>query len=126
MPKGKHNQTVAQRLVTEAKSRLKEVEEQLGPLVGEKNDLEGLLNKSPVEEIPAPAASAPKPERQRRSRKGGTRGEQAIALIKEQPGISASEIAKQLKIKPNYMYRVLSDAVQSGEVKKEGREYQPA
>ena len=32
-----------------------------------------------------------------------------MKLIKDNPGITASEIAKQMKIKPNYMYRVLGD-----------------
>lgn len=62
-------------------------------------------------------------KRRRRSRKGGTRGDQAVALIQENPGISASEIAKKLKIKPNYLYRVLNDEVKAGKVKKVGRSY---
>ncbi len=46
-----------------------------------------------------------------------------MKLIAENPGISASEIAKQLKIKPNYMYRVLGDLQKEGRVKKDGRSY---
>jgi sugar-specific transcriptional regulator TrmB len=63
---------------------------------------------------------------QRRRRRGGTRGEQAVKLITQQPGISASEIARQMKIKPNYLYRVLGDLQKDGRVKKKGREYHPA
>ena len=44
----------------------------------------------------------------RRRRRGGTRADHAVKLITEKPGISASEIARELKIKPNYMYRVLA------------------
>ncbi|HEX3324928.1 MAG TPA: hypothetical protein VHR65_07365 [Solirubrobacterales bacterium] len=61
----------------------------------------------------------------RRRRRGGTRADQAVALVEQSPGISASEIAKQLKIKPNYLYRVLGEMEKEGRVKKKGREYHP-
>jgi len=62
----------------------------------------------------------------RRKRRSGTRADQAVALVEERPGISASEIAKTMKIKPNYLYRVLGDLEKEGRVKKKGRQYQPA
>ena len=37
-----------------------------------------------------------------------------------------SEIAKTMKIKPNYLYRVLGELEKEGRVKKKGRQYQPA
>lgn len=46
-----------------------------------------------------------------------------MKLIRQNPGISASDIAKRLKIKPNYMYRVLGDLQKEGRVKKDGRAY---
>jgi transposase-like protein len=64
--------------------------------------------------------------RRRRKRRGGTRADQAVKLIQEQPGIGASEVAKAMKIKPNYLYRVLSDLEKEGRVKKDGRQYHPA
>jgi DNA invertase Pin-like site-specific DNA recombinase len=69
------------------------------------------------------AASAP---RRRRRRRGGTRADQAVKLIAANPGISASEIAKQMKIKPNYLYRVLAELEKEGRVRKDGRAYHPA
>jgi hypothetical protein len=69
------------------------------------------------------AASAP---RRRRRRRGGTRADQAVKLIAANPGISASEIAKQMKIKPNYLYRVLAELEKTGRVRKDGRAYHPA
>jgi sugar-specific transcriptional regulator TrmB len=62
----------------------------------------------------------------RRRRRGGTRGDQAVKLIEKSPGISASEIAKSMKIKPNYLYRVLGDLEKEKRVKKKGRKYFPA
>jgi hypothetical protein len=64
--------------------------------------------------------------RKRRKRRGGTRADQAVKLIEDQPGISASEVAKTMKIKPNYLYRVLGDLEKEGRVKKDGRNYHPA
>jgi sugar-specific transcriptional regulator TrmB len=64
--------------------------------------------------------------RKRRSRRGGTRADQAVKLIESQPGISASDVAKTMKIKPNYLYRVLGDLEKEGRVKKDGRNYFPA
>jgi hypothetical protein len=64
--------------------------------------------------------------RKRRKRRGGTRADQAVALIESQPGISASDVAKTMKIKPNYLYRVLGDLEKENRVKKQGRQYYPA
>jgi sugar-specific transcriptional regulator TrmB len=69
------------------------------------------------------SSGAPK---KRRRRRGGTRGDQAVELIASQPGISASDVAKAMKIKPNYLYRVLGDLEKEGRVKKDGRQYYPA
>jgi transposase-like protein len=62
----------------------------------------------------------------KRRRRKGTRADQAVALVEGSPGISASDIAKQMKIKPNYLYRVLGDLEKEGRVKKKGRQYHPA
>src|SRR5437870_708941 len=45
----------------------------------------------------------------RRRRKGGTRGAQALKIVEASPGVTASEVAKQMGIKPNYLYRVLGE-----------------
>ena len=73
---------------------------------------------------PAKKAAAARPRRTRR-RRGNTRADQAVKLVEDKPGISASEIAKSMKIKPNYLYRVLGDLEKEGRVKKQGRKYQP-
>lgn len=72
---------------------------------------------------PKAGSTAP---RKRRRRRGGTRADQAVILVEKNPGISASEIAKSMKIKPNYLYRVLGELEKEGRVKKKGREYLPA
>jgi DNA invertase Pin-like site-specific DNA recombinase len=72
------------------------------------------------------STTAKKAPRRRRKRRGGTRADQAVNLIKANPGITASEIAKSMKIKPNYLYRVLSDLEKQKRVKKKGRTYSAA
>jgi sugar-specific transcriptional regulator TrmB len=63
--------------------------------------------------------------RRGRRRRSGTRADQAVALVEGSPGISAAEVAKTMKIKPNYLYRVLGDLEKEGRVKKKGRQYFP-
>jgi sugar-specific transcriptional regulator TrmB len=72
------------------------------------------------------ASAASAPGTRRRKRRGGTRADQAVSLIEKEPGISASDVAKTMKIKPNYLYRVLGDLEKEGRVKKQGRQYYPA
>lgn len=73
-----------------------------------------------------PRGSATRTKGTRRRRRSGTRADQAVKLVEENPGISASEIAKTMKIKPNYLYRVLGELEKEGRVKKNGRQYMPA
>jgi DNA invertase Pin-like site-specific DNA recombinase len=61
-----------------------------------------------------------------RRRRRGTRADQAVRLIKANPGITAAEVAKKMRIKPNYLYRVLGDLEKEGRVKKSGRSYTAA
>lgn len=63
----------------------------------------------------------------RRGRRGGTRADQAVKIISENPGITVSELGKQMKLKaPNYLYRVLPDLEKEGRIKKEGSGYSAA
>lgn len=94
-----------------------------------KNAMIALDGQSPAKPRRSPGrprgskAAAPK----RRRRKGvKTRADEAVKLVEKKPGISASEIAKAMKIKPNYLYRVLGDLEKEGRVKKDGRQYFPA
>lgn len=83
----------------------------------------GSTNRTTASRATASRTTGP---RRRRKRRGGTRADQAVKLIEGQPGISASDVAKAMKIKPNYLYRVLGDLEKEGRVKKDGRQYYPA
>ena len=62
-----------------------------------------------------------------RGRRGGnTRANQALALVREKPGITIPEIAQSLKIEPNYLYRVMPKLVEDGQVSREGQGWHPA
>jgi sugar-specific transcriptional regulator TrmB len=73
----------------------------------------------------ASTSTAKAAPRERRKRRGGTRADQTVKLIEKSPGIGASEIAKTMKIKSNYLYRVLGDLEKEKQVKKKGRQYYP-
>ena len=61
----------------------------------------------------------------RPGRRKGSRAEQALRLLEKSPGITAPDIAKAMKINPNYLYRVLGDLQNEGRVAKKDREYFP-
>jgi hypothetical protein len=67
-----------------------------------------------------------RPGRPRGRRSGGTRANQALELVRNQPGITIPQIAESLKIEPNYLYRVMPRLVADGQVKREGQGWHPA
>lgn len=81
------------------------------------------LNGTPVPRVAAPAPK-PKRTRRRQKRRGGTRADKCVALIKQKPGISARDLAKEMKMQPNYLYRVLGELEKEGRVKKDGKKYE--
>ncbi len=61
-----------------------------------------------------------------RRRRGGTRADQAVKIISDNPGISVSELGRKMKLNhPNYLYRVLPDLEKDGRVKRRGKGYHP-
>jgi hypothetical protein len=79
---------------------------------------------------PAPATA---PTRKRSASRGGrgrpkgsgTRGAEALALVKASPGITIPEIAEKMAIKQNYLHRVLPGLAKEGLVVKDGRGWKP-
>jgi DNA-binding MarR family transcriptional regulator len=61
----------------------------------------------------------------RPSRGGNTRASQTLALVRERPGITIPELAKAMKIEPNYLYRVLPRLAAEGRVKRDGQGWHP-
>jgi CRP-like cAMP-binding protein len=63
--------------------------------------------------------------RRGRPRGSGTRGKQALELVQGNPGITIPEIAEQMGIQQNYLYRVLPGLQKEGLIRKEGRGWHP-
>jgi hypothetical protein len=64
-------------------------------------------------------ASATK--RRGRPRGSGTRARQALELVGSRPGITIPEMASEMGIKQNYLYRVLPTLAEDGKVVKRDR-----
>ena len=66
-------------------------------------------------------ASSGNGRRRRRRRAGGTRADQALELIKANPGIGVPQIADRMGIRQNYLYRVTAALQKGGSVKRQGQ-----
>lgn len=73
----------------------------------------------------SPSAGKSGTGRRGRPRGTGTRSKEALALVRKQPGITIPELADAMKIKQNYLYRVLPGLAQDGLVAKQGRGWHP-
>ena len=75
---------------------------------------------------PESAAAKPVAKRKPRGRKrSGKRARQAQALIRANPGITVSEMAKKMGIDGTYLYKVLPPLEREGKIRKEGRGWYP-
>jgi hypothetical protein len=72
-------------------------------------------------------ASSGNGRRRRRRRAGGTRGDQALDVVRQNPGITVSELGDKLGIaQKNYLYRVMANLQEDGAVRKEGKGFHAA
>jgi sugar-specific transcriptional regulator TrmB len=104
--------------------------QELKPQVEEYNRLEAAIQA--LDGVKTPSSSAA-PRRARststgtgtgrrgRPRGSGTRGKQALELVRSNPGITIPELADKMGIKQNYLYRVLPGLQKDGMVRKEGK-----
>lgn len=63
--------------------------------------------------------------RRGRPRGSGTRANEALDLVKSKPGITIPEMAQEMGIQQNYLYRVLPSLEEEGQVHKDGRGWFP-
>jgi ribosome-binding protein aMBF1 (putative translation factor) len=56
---------------------------------------------------------------------GGTRARQTIELVKAKPGLTIAELANEMGIKQNYLYRVLPGLAKDKKVVKRGKGWHP-
>jgi hypothetical protein len=123
-------------VVDDVRDKMTQRLKELKPLVDEYHQLEAMVRKL-ADGDGAQSSSSQSPTRQRstrstngrrrgRRRGGGTRSAQALALVQAKPGITIPEMAKEMGITPNYLYRVLPDLAKDGKVKKAGKGWEPA
>ena len=83
----------------------------------------------------ASAGRTARPARRRKSTGGGKRGRpkgsgkraiQAQELVSARPGITIPELADQMGIQSNYLYRVMPTLQGEGKIRKEGKGWHPA
>ncbi len=60
-----------------------------------------------------------------RPRGSGGRAQEVLAHVHKHPGITIAELAKRMKIKPNYLYRVLPQLEKDGKLHKRDKGYHP-
>jgi hypothetical protein len=117
-------------------STVKEIDGRLAELDGEVKKLQA-ARAALVGTTRGPGRPRATPTRRRTGRRpgrprgrrsgGGTRAGQALALVKSRPGIKIPDIAKELKIEPNYLYRVMPALVKDGQIKRDAdKGYSPA
>lgn len=111
------------KLVEERLAELDEERKQLLDALSALDGGKGSGRTRPSHRSKSRRSTGPRPGRRRR--KGGTRSEHAEKAVADNPGIKASQIAETLKIKPNYVYRVMADLVKEGRVVKKGTGYFP-
>lgn len=105
--------TLIQSFIEQSEKRLTELQ----PAVDEAQEIREVL------ESLGHKFSSRKTGARRGPRRNGGRRKEFLALVGDNPGITVSEAAKKMRINPNYLYRLSSDAVKDGTVRKEGKGY---
>jgi len=117
---------------SEIRERLKE----LKPLVDEYHRLDAAERALSGVNATAAPATTPRTRRSKgtggssssgrrrgggRPKGSGTRGTQALELVRAKPGITIPALAEAMEIQQNYLYRVMPDLSEQGLVVKSGR-----
>jgi hypothetical protein len=120
------------REITERLTEIKPLVDEYARLQAAAAALEGVSTPSarpnPARRADGRAAVRPRGAthgRRGRPKGSGTRGIEALELVKANPGITIPEIAEKMGIKQNYLYRVLPGLAQDGLVIKDGRGWKP-
>jgi hypothetical protein len=121
--------------VKEIDDRLRELKEEVSKLEAARSALVG-TRRGPGRPRAARSAAAAttttrrrtgrRPGRPRGRSRGGTRANQALELVRSQPGITIPQIAEKMGIEPNYLYRVMPRLLTDGQVKRDGQGWHPA
>lgn len=117
---------MATELVKEFTTKAKERISELEPMVREYEELQKHLGAWEGESQPQAKRGPGRPAGSRQRAKRGTRASEFVSLVKDNPGIQVSEVARKMNIQPNYLYRIASDLKKDGTLVNEGRGYKVA
>ncbi len=112
--------------VRDIDERLRELKQEVTRLEAARSALVGRGRGRPRGSTSSTTTRRRGPGRPRGRRRGKTRATQALDLVRGRPGITIPEIATEIKIEPNYLYRVLPRLEQEGLVKRDGKGWNPA
>ena len=124
-------------VLSELRSSLEKRLRELEPLIKEHAQVRDALDalKGMGKRAPGTAAAAAKRSRPAkaasaargpgRPRGTGGRAQEVLALVHEHPGITLAELAKRMKIQPNYLYRILPHLEKDGKLTKRDKGYHP-
>ncbi|HWI22066.1 MAG TPA: hypothetical protein VNT22_05555 [Baekduia sp.] len=118
--------------LTEKRREIEQRMAELRPLVGEYQQLEAAVaaldGAAASPSRPAKRAAA-KPRagtgKRGRPKGSGKRAQQVLALVAQRPGITIPEIAQEIGIQQNYLYRVVPDLQKDGKLIKRKRGWYP-
>jgi hypothetical protein len=113
------------RTVLDIDGRIEDLKTEMTKLQSARSVLAGRGPGRPAKTGSINGARAARHGARSRRRRGGTRGDQALALVREHPGITIPEIASSMGTEPNYLYRVMPHLVQDGKVKRDGQGWHP-
>jgi hypothetical protein len=116
--------------VKEIDNRLQELKEEVSRLEAARSALVGTRRRPgrpPGTGTPVATRrrTGRRPGRPRGRRGGATRANQALELVRNQPGITIPQIAEALKIEPNYLYRVMPKLVSDGQIRRDDQGWHP-
>lgn len=120
--------------VKDIDARLRELEDEVSRLEAARSALVGGRRRPGRPRGSAARATRPRTARRttvrppaRSTRRGGnTRAAQALELVRQRPGVTIPDLAKAMKIQPNYLYRVLPRLQSEGQVRREGQGWHAA
>jgi predicted Rossmann fold nucleotide-binding protein DprA/Smf involved in DNA uptake len=125
-------------VLSDIRSGLEKRLRELEPLIKEHTQIRDALDALKGSGTRAQRAATNAPKRPRsaktstatrgpgRPRGTGGRAQEALKLVQKQPGITIAELAKRMKIQPDYLYRILPHLEKDGKVEKRDKGYHPA
>jgi hypothetical protein len=115
--------------LTEKRDEIQARLDELAPLIAEHDRLRRALDAlDGVDSSGSSSRSGEKSGGSRgagRPRGSGERSRQALALLRQEPGLGAAEVARRIGVHPNYAYRILPGLEEQGLVEKKERLWYP-